>query len=508
MDVLNLPAESISTDSAWIRLGGDSITAMQLVSRCRNRNIRLTASNVLQAQTIQKQARCCRSIQQNGPVLDTQTIEEQPWGLMPAQHIFFENHSDGLHHFNQSFLLRIRAPVSTDAIRAAVQTLVERHPMLRARFQTRQDGDWQQYVTKYRANTVAYAEHHVERAAVASLAQSRQEQLDIRNGPVFAADVFCLPSGEQLVLLSAHHLVVDLVSWRVIWRDFEQCLLGRRDAVMRPPSSLQVWCKRLNQVAQSLKPSQVLPYAVDTSGYGYWGVDVAQNTEADSETHVVRLDEHVTTRLLGPSNERLGTELTDILLAMLVHSFQQVFVDRHPPPIFVEGHGREALGNLDVDLSEIVGWFTSVFPICIPSRPNQTIADMTKLAKDVRRSVPGKGLPYTASRYLTPAGKAAFADHRKVEVLFNYAGIYQQLESNDSLLSRESDSVMTANFSQTAPTTRRVGLVELNLGIQLGRLNISCSLHRQMQHQDRLQQWMGVFAHSLTHAAHELTTGH
>lgn len=507
MSVLNRPAETISVDSAWTRLGGDSITAIQLVSRCRARNIRVTADDVLRAQTIQTLAKSCSLIQQGSPVLSMQTIEEEPWGLTPVQHLFFESHPDGLDHFNQSFLLRIKTPVSTDCISAAIHHLAERHPMLRARFQRGRDGDWQQYVASCRADVIAFAAHHVERAAIASLAQSRQEQLDIQHGPVFAADVFCLPSGEKILLISAHQLVIDLVSWRVIWHDIEQSLLGHRDAVMRPSTSFQAWCKMQSQKAQSLIPSQVLPFPVDTRGYEYWGVDLAQNTQAESEIHVIRLEKDVTTKLLGPSNERLGTEPTDILLAMLFHSFQQVFDDRLPPPIFVEGHGREALDDFEVDLSEIVGWFTTIFPIYISSGPNDTIVDMTKLAKDVRRSVPGKGLPYTASRYLTPAGQTAFREHDKVEVLFNYAGVYQQLESDDSLLSRETDSVMTANFSQKSPTTRRMGLVELNLGTQSGQLTISCSLHRQMKHQARLQQWIKVFADSLTQAAHELLTG-
>ncbi|KAK3179273.1 NRPS [Lecanicillium sp. MT-2017a] len=507
MNVLNLPAESISVDSAWIRLGGDSITAMQLASRCRARNIRLTSSDVLRAQTIQRLARCCSLIQQDAAVLSVQTIEEEPWGLTPAQHLFFECHPDGLDHFNQSFLLRIKTLLSTDNIRAAIHALAERHPMLRARFQRSQDGDWQQYVASYRADVIAFAAHHVDRDAIASLAQSRQEQLDIQHGPVFAADVFCLPSDEQILLISAHHLVIDLVSWRVIWHDLEQSLLGRQDAAMRPKTSFQAWCKMQSQMAKSLMPSQVLPFVVDTRGYEYWGVDFAQNTEAESETHVISLDEDITTKLLGPSNERLRTEPTDIFLAMLFHSFQLVFADRPSPPIFVEGHGRDALDDVEVDLSEIVGWFTTIFPIYMSSRPNDTIVDMIKLAKDIRRSVPGKGLPYSTSRHLTPAGQAAFKEHHKVEVLFNYAGIYQQLEGDDSLLSRETDPVMTANFSHSSSATHRVGLVELNLGTQYGRLNISCSLHRQMKHQARLQRWIRVFADSLTQAVHELSTG-
>ncbi|OJJ32580.1 hypothetical protein ASPWEDRAFT_44725 [Aspergillus wentii DTO 134E9] len=505
-EVLNLPGESISVDSGWIRLGGDSITAMQLVSRCRARNIRLTTGDVLRAQTIQKLARYCTSVQPDAPALDTTTAEEEPWGLTPVQHMFFAGHPDGLNHFNQSFLLRVKTPFPGDMIQKAIQTVAQRHPMLRARFQA-DDGGWEQYVARYTPETIGFEEHCVDRTTVAGLALSRQEQLDIQRGPVFAADVFHLPSGEQILLVTAHHLVVDLVSWRVIWHDIEQCLLGHRDAAMRPTTSFQAWARMQSRMAQSLVPSQVLPCEIDTRGYGYWGVDSAHNTDAGCERHVIRLNEDITTQLLGRSNERLGTEPTEIFLAMLVSSFQRVFTDRRAPPIFLEGHGREALDDIEVDLSETVGWFTTVCPVQIPGGHQQPIVDMVKRAKDARRSIPGKGLPYTASRYLTAAGKRAFQEHDQVEVLFNYSGIYQQLENDDALLTREDDPVMTSNFRQSSPTTRRVGLVELNLGIRYGRLTISYGLHHRMKHQDRLQEWMRLFAESLTQAAHELTMG-
>ncbi|KAF7173368.1 hypothetical protein CNMCM5623_005609 [Aspergillus felis] len=507
MDVLNLPAEAISVDSAFIRLGGDSITAMQVVSRCRARNILITAGDVLRAQTIEKLARCCSSIQRDTEVLGTHTIEEQRWGLSPAQCVFFDAHPEGLNHFNQSFFLRIKRPFLGHAIKAAVDTVVQRHPMLRARFEWTERDGWQQHVARYSPDTVAIYEHRVGKSGIGAIAQSRQQQLDIRQGPVFAADVFHLPSEEQILLVSAHHLVVDLVSWRVIWHDLEQCLLGGEESITRPTASFQAWSRMIQETAQSLVPSQVLPFEIDTSGYSYWEVERTENINDRGDTHVLSLDQETTALLLGQSSQRLATELTDILLAMLVYSFRRVFVDRPAPPVFLEAHGRESLDGVEIDLSETVGWFTTIFPVQIPCGSGDSIVDVVKFAKDVRRSVPGKGLPYNLSRYLTTAGRQAFKQHDNVEVLLNYDGIYQQLENDNSLLSRVDSPAIVSDFRQSSPTTRRVGLVELNIGVRLGRLNIACSLHRDMRHQEQLLQWMNLFGESLRQASHELTTG-
>ncbi|GIK06023.1 non-ribosomal peptide synthetase, partial [Aspergillus viridinutans] len=487
--------------------GGDSITAMQVVSRCRTRNILVTAGDVLRAQTIEKLASCCSSIQREVKVLDTHTTEEQAWGLSPAQCVFFDAHPEGLNHFNQSFFLRIKRPFSGHAIKAAVETVVQRHPMLRARFERTEGDGWQQRVARYSPNIIAFYEHRVGKSGIEAIAQSRQEQLDIRQGPVFAADVFHLPSEEQILLVSAHHLVVDLVSWRVIWHDLEQCLLGREQSINRPAASFQAWSRMLHETARSLVPSQVLPFKIDTSGYSYWAVEHTENTHDKFDTHVLSLDQETTALLLGQSNQRLATELTDILLAMLVYSFRRVFADRHAPPVFLEAHGRESLDGVEIDLSETVGWFTTIFPVQIPCGSGHSIVDIVKFAKDVRRSVPGKGLPYCLSRYLTTAGRQAFKEHDNVEVLLNYDGIYQQLENDNSLLARVNSPTIVSNFSQSSPTTRRVGLVELNIGVRLGRLNIACGLHRDMRHQEQLVQWMNLFGESLRQASHELATG-
>lgn len=60
---------------------------------------------------------------------------------------------------------------------------------------------------------------------------TRQPGTDIKTGPVFSADIIELSSREQYVFAIAHHLVVDLVSYRIVVEDLENLLAGQSSVI-------------------------------------------------------------------------------------------------------------------------------------------------------------------------------------------------------------------------------------------------------------------------------------
>jgi hypothetical protein len=57
---------------------------------------------------------------------------------------------DGDARFNQSITLEVHQQVPVLTIKQAIDSLVKRHGMLRARFSRRQDGNWEQRITTVR----------------------------------------------------------------------------------------------------------------------------------------------------------------------------------------------------------------------------------------------------------------------------------------------------------------------------------------------------------------------
>ena len=503
VEVLNLPGESISMDSAFTRLGGDSITAMQVVSRCRARNISTTVGDVLRLQTIQKLSARCKPVVA-APVIADEEPEGSTWALSPIQQRYFDAHPQGLNHFNQSFLLKLTNTVSTAAVGAALQALVTRHPMLRARFHQNGEGTWKQFIIPNGSQAFSLAEYFLERRAeVHRIAQNRQESLNISEGPVFAADLFNIKDEAQTLLLSAHHLVVDLVSWRIIWHDIRQCLISGA-LLLQKTVSFQTWCKLQQDKSQNLSPAQVLPFAVEAPQIEYWGISRQDNVYGDCQQYSERTDNETTALLLGRSNTSFRTEPVDVLLATLICSFRQTFPDRNAPPVFLEGHGREPMDGIELDLSETVGWFTTLHPLQVSSSVENTIFDTVRAVKDLRRQVPGKGQPYFACRYYSAAGREEFGSHSAVELLFNYMGIYQQLESKDSLFEREDRSGLTTDLIEVSPGARRMALIVASVGIEQGQTSISLQVNSRMAHQTQLQRWAALWGSSLKAATRSL----
>lgn len=503
VEVLNLNVDAVSTNMSFTRIGGDSITAMQVVSRCRARNISITVADVLRAQTIQKIAMLCTSVTYVPPSAEEEA-EGTTWTLSPIQQMFFEFHPHGLNHFNQGFLLKFRRPVSNDAVRTALQAVVDHHSMLRARFQRNEKGEWEQYVSRNDPSVFAFSEHSVQtKAEVHDIMQARQGTLDISNGPVFAADLFIEEGGAQFLFLVAHHLVIDLVSWRILWYDIENAIkLGKTSSSRM--LSFRTWCGLQQDEGQSLSLAQVLPFSIAKSNWEYWGLSADENTDEGSKQYNRHLDIETSNLLLGNSNHAFRTEVTDILVATLIYTFRQTFPDRQPPAVFLEGHGREPLGNLEVDLSETVGWFTMLHPLQVPLEITNDILDCVKLAKDIRRGIPGKGRPYFSYRYHSVTGRQDLKDHNIPELTLNFTGVYQQLENVNGLFQLEDQSDGSGRSLSMSSATKRFGFVEVIVGVVKGRISISFGVHQKMQHQPQLEQWTDRFAQQLKLTVHNL----
>jgi aryl carrier-like protein len=141
--VLNLP--HVALDQPFLAVGGDSISAMQVVGQCRKEGIGLGVQEVLRSRSITQLAEAVKEIENTS--YDTVEYFEEPFDLTPIQSLYFQRPNEGRGHFNQSFYLQVKQRTTPEAFRAAVQQLVARHSMLRARFSHSEDLGWQQRLT-------------------------------------------------------------------------------------------------------------------------------------------------------------------------------------------------------------------------------------------------------------------------------------------------------------------------------------------------------------------------
>lgn len=499
--VLQLPIAKINLNLSFVTLGGDSISAMRFASQCRAVGLTITTVNVLKCKTLGDVAETAVSLQTvAAPRMDNENVEVR---ISPIQQWYFENSHPASpsedFHYNQSSSVKFTRPVEAAEVVKALHVVIKEHSMLRSRF-VQDNGIWTQKTLPYAEDLCLVQTHSVgDLRELAELVNTRQRfAIDIENGPVFVADFFILPDGAQYLVMIAHHLVVDLVSWRNILDDVEILLNGT--AGLEPETmSFTTWTLFQAERASSkdLDPEYTGGDFDAPQNLSFWGAD--NETVFTGQTLVSRtvaIESSVTELVLGSANTTLRTETLDLLLAAVWLSFLNVFHDRENLTIFNEGHGREPW-SADIDVSRTVGWFTTIFPISVERPDSLDCLSIVRLVKDNRSRLRNNGWAYFTSKYGNDKGKRASEGKSSVtEVLFNYHGLMQQLEADDSLMVDADFSGLQLVADQGARVPTKT-LFDIGVTVANGVLEYSFDYQEGLAHQDRISSWIQGVATSL-----------
>ncbi|KAK2770046.1 nonribosomal peptide synthase [Colletotrichum kahawae] len=472
--VLGIDPSKIGQESSLMQLGGDSITAMKVATRCRKQGFQIAVADLLRKPTLAEAAREVQHTAQETlstaiPAMDA-VEESQHRPLSAIQKFLVEDGGPAAHNqFNQAFLLDLHprmAAVATPArIQKALGRLVAYHPMLRCRFSHVEDDRGNSTLTQWIAPcqqqqdveaTWGFRVHRDvgSQADLEAIVSSSQSSLDIVQGPVFAADVIVSPLEHVSILLVAHHLVIDLMSWRILWEDLEQIL--QDDACVLPPSfPFPLWLQsqrdmlksdtasslsssKASSVFSSSPPSRDSPSSLSRVSSPspspwpkadrlFWEMDNVTPKMRDTLRISYTLDREQTAQIMGLScNLPFNTTPVVLLLTAVVLSFRRVFPDRDTPAVYCEGHGRDKdFANKSVDTSRTVGWFTTLFPLSLHAMgANSSVDGAVMTIKDEYLDT-----LQTATEQFTLevlGGQASFK-RSDIELIFNFAGRLQQL---------------------------------------------------------------------------------
>jgi hypothetical protein len=418
--VLNV--ERVGIHDNFFELGGDSILALQAIARAGESGLRFTPRQILQCQTIAELA----EVADLAPaILAEQGLVTGPAPLTPIQRWFFELGLPRPGHYNQALLLETLQPLDAAALESVLQHLARHHDALRLRF-TRSESGWQGFgaepddrpmLSTYTlpAGTEAETTAFIEAAAA-----EVQAGFDLENGPLLRAALFEGAAGKPgRLLLAAHHLVVDAVSWRVLLEDLYSAYLqfSQGQAIQLPlkTSSFRLWGERLVELARSEEIEAEIPFWLDGCRAEVPPLPLdeeqaaGENTFSSSLTIWSLLAPEHTRQLLQEAPAAYHTGPEDLLLSALALAFRK-WSGSSKLLVDLESHGREDLFP-DVDLSRTAGWFTGLYPVLISLEGVQTTGnfdppqgaaagEVIKSVKEQLRSIPGHGIGYGLLRYL------------------------------------------------------------------------------------------------------------
>ncbi|EKV21467.1 Nonribosomal peptide synthase Pes1 [Penicillium digitatum] len=485
--VLNISLQKVNVDRSFVSLGGDSITGMAVISRARKQGLVLTLHDILQSRSVKELA---QTVSSKVPVARREEKSGEGFTLSPVQLLYFQSSDSfkGTARFNQSITVRIVRRCEGEVLKRALKAVVSQHAMFRARFSKSSDGTWQQKTAAEVDESFRFRVHSVgdNRAMVPKIADS-QTCLDPLNGPILAADLFNLRTGGQVLFLVAHHLCIDMVSWRIVLQDLEELVVSG-SLSLEKPLSFQSWCAMQTERAKTHDSTISLPFTIEKPNLLYWGMQESLNVYGDIKMESFSLSEDTTQFILDGCHNVFRTDTVDILLSAIIHSFGRTFTDRKVPTIYNEGHGREPW-EAEIDLSRTVGWFTTMAPLLVDSEA-RALNEIIKRVKDIRRKTADNGRPYFAKSLLHDQA----ADFPvPLEILFNYLGKMQQLERDDSLFHHHGSVFDSSDFAvagDMGPKTARFALFEVSAIVIKDRLNVAFTYNSQMQHGGSIRRWI------------------
>ena len=422
-DVLGV--EKIGVNDNFFSVGGDSIKSIQIGSRMRTLGYEVTVQDIFSHQTIRQLSSNLKGlvcVPDQSPVVGGSPVT-------PVQRWFFEGVIKDKHHFNQSVMLNFEGGISLGAVRSIFEGLQSHHDALRMVFRVSGVDVYQE--NKGLGFPLSIVEDDLRGKAdqeglLLSVANELQSGIDLEAGPLMKLGLFHREDGSRLLIV-VHHLVIDGVSWRILFEDIETLYRQHREGA---PFSLP------------LKTSPFLSWHSHLQGYlkekgyqvakMYWDrflTKEASRIRRDDETgghlgldkggHTFALSSQETSRLLNEAHRPFGTHVNDLLLAGLLLSVEKYY-GLGSFRVDLEGHGREPMKG--VDIGRTVGWFTSIYPVLL-EKGGEGLSGVVKGVKESLRGVPNRGFDYLLLKYLD---RGEIADKvrggESSQILFNYLG--------------------------------------------------------------------------------------
>ncbi|TSD75999.1 non-ribosomal peptide synthetase [Pseudomonas sp. KBS0710] len=247
-----LQVATVAADDHFFLLGGNSITATQVVARLRETlGLELNLRLLFEAPTLSAFAANVAQLQQDGGIAQgaIQALSRQddlPQSL--AQNRLWitwqlDPHSSA---YTIPGALRLRGELDEDAVRTSFQQLIQRHEALRTRFYER-DGQAFQRVeasTGFELQVIDLSDlPTAEREARAQ--QIREDeartQFDLEKGPLLWVTLVRLDDEDHQLLVTLHHIIADGWSLNILIDEFSRLYAAatQGQTLELPPLALQ-----------------------------------------------------------------------------------------------------------------------------------------------------------------------------------------------------------------------------------------------------------------------------
>ncbi|WP_340202268.1 amino acid adenylation domain-containing protein [Ascidiimonas sp. W6] len=483
--------------SNFYEFGGDSIKATQIASKLHQENIRVSPKEVLTYNTVAQLS----YFLENNPDWEEHHVANYEQNILTGkkertavEKWFFDKKFTNPNFYNQSILLKLHQSIHKEALQRTFQELIIHHDGLRLNLDKKSGKLF--YNTKHLERDI-----EVEEFALNSENELTECSTLVRNTFDLAhsllikvALIKLRENQEQFLFITAHHLVVDGISWRILLEDFYRIYhsITKAEEIkhLQKTASPSYFAKSLKQYYNEEKLAAELPYweAIANTPFQLPAHNKqAKSTIKDIAITSIKVNQQTTEWLL----KETAAYHVDILLILNTVLSKTIakWMDTSKIKIELENHGRHIN---TVDVSRTVGWFTVMHPVVFDMEG--TLLHNLQSVKEVMNNIPERGLGYGMLKHRMNSAKDTITPLR-----FNYLGQFGSELSNDFFSIEQQATRQESDIINQITAT-----LEINAMVISGELSIEWSYDTKAFKEETIHMLKGLFLKYLHELKSEL----
>lgn len=490
----------IGVQDNFFEIGGDSILSIQIVAKARQKGIFLAPNQIFEHQTISELALFAKRDIKN--ISEEKIVGNVP--LLPIQHWFFDEHQNAPHHWNQAMMFDVPENLNTDILQKSIEYLIGHHDALRLRFE-KTEGIWHSFIIEdvevnafTSVDLTGFSPVEID-STIEAKSIELQTNLDLSKSGLFQTLLFkCGHGNRDKMLLIAHHLMVDTISWQILVSDLEsiysQLIRDEEIALFPKTTSYSKWGNYLIELSKSGEFDDEIEFWQEQHHTDKIPVDIDTHlpiNEKSIKTLTLEIDSAATETFLKNTNEAYHTKTEELLIAALMLGLEK-WAGIKNLCLGLEKHGRK---YNEIDLTNSVGWFTTYFPISLKIEDETNFKSSIISIKEKLRSIPNEGIGFGVLRYL----KKMDGLTQKPQVIFNFLGTQKPFDSN--VLGKGG----FISNGVRSPESERHHLLEINAFIEEGHLilyfSFSEKLHKPATIQNLIEHFESALRQLIEHCS-------
>ena len=337
--------KDIGLNDDFTRLGGDSITAIRLISLLEKDGISCSARDILNYKTPYLIAKNIQTVEN----ISYDAVEGNV-DLLPIQEYFFDQINKD--NFTQSFILKLKEKIDKNILQESFNELCNIHDMLRANYSFSENGKAIQEILPVGTEICKINEHTISDNFEESLKDIFIKSSDSINKQNKLIEINLINYKSDLyIMFIIHHLIVDGVSWNILISDLTQIyhnLNEEKEIEVTRPYPYKTWVEDVKNLAEDISSNEKEHWIKINSSLD----DSAIKGDAKAFAFDVDVNYDVDNLLMLTEEEYWALA---IARAYKKTYGKDIIFNR-------ETHGRD---ESIAKLNRTIGWFTSQYPILV-----------------------------------------------------------------------------------------------------------------------------------------------